>query len=55
MVLEEQWSPDWGDFKFVTEKIKNTDDSFIDLSKFSLANRWEIFDILIKKNKENKN
>ena len=26
-VLEEHWSPDWGDFKFVTEKVKNTDKS----------------------------
>ena len=54
-VLEEQWSPNWGDFKFVTEKVKNTDKSFIDLSKFSSMNWWEIFDVLIKKNKENKN
>ena len=40
MVLEEQWNPDWGDFEFVTEKIKkNTDKTLIDLSKFSLMNR----------------
>ena len=55
MVLEEQWNPDRGDFKFVTENIKNTDKTFIDLSKFSSMNRWEIFDILVEKNKENKN
>ena len=54
-VLEEKWSSEWGDFKFVIEKIKNVDKSFIDLSRFSSSNRWEIFDILIKKNEENKN
>ena len=51
--LEEQWNPDWGNFEFVIEKIKNTDKTFIDLSKFSSMNRWEIIDILIKKNKKN--
>ena len=55
MVLEKQWNPNWGDFKFLTEKIKNTDQTFIDLSKFSSMNWWEIFDILVEKNKENKN
>ena len=53
-VLQDQWNVDWGDFKFVMEKIKNSDKTFIDISKFSSMNRWEIIDILIKKNKENK-
>ena len=51
MVLKEQWNPDWGNLKFVIKKIKDNDKTFIDISKFSSATRWEIIDILKKKKK----
>ena len=55
MLLREQWKPNWGDFEFIIEKIKNNDKTFIDLSEISSMNRWKIIDILVKKNKNVKN
>ena len=51
-VLKGKWSPEWGDFDFVIEKIKNCDKNFIDISNFSCATRHKIINILIQKSKD---
>ena len=53
-VLKERFDPDFEDFDFVIDKIKNTDKLFIDFSKISTARRWAIFGLQIEKNKEMK-
>ena len=47
-ILEERWKEEWGDYNFVTAKLRNNDKTFIDASSFSSENRHLIIKLLKK-------
>ena len=51
-ILKERWCDDWGNFDLVVEKIKKTDQTFININYYSESNKWFIIDNLIELNKK---
>ena len=44
--LKEKWESDWGDFYYVMLKVKKNDRYFMNVSKYSSADRHLIIDFL---------
>ena len=52
-LLKKKWQNEWGDFDHIMNKIKKNDKNFINIGKYSSADRHSIIDFL-KKIEENK-
>ena len=48
-ILKKRWRPEWGNFNKIMNKILKNDRRFIDISKYSSANRHLIIDFFLKK------
>ena len=46
--LKGKWRREWGDFNYIMSKITKNDRVFLDVSKYSSADRYLIIDFLIK-------
>ena len=46
--LKEKWKKEWGSFNYIMSKIKKNDRYFIDVGKYSSADRYLIVDFLKK-------
>ena len=46
--LKEKWREEWGCFNYITSKISKNDRYFIDVSKYSSADRYFILEFLKK-------
>ena len=46
--LEKKWSNNWGNFDYVVSRITRNDKNFLDVSKYSSADRFLIIEFLKK-------